>query len=111
MAAGPTHLKVQASKEPGLGQEGAALQAGTGAPGAHLEHHGAGEPAVHPVPGAPRHRAGCPDRAPGARAGQREALGGVAAALLSSAGPWWCLANVLHHWRTRTTYTYDKVEC
>jgi hypothetical protein len=44
------------------------------------------------------------------RFGTREALGGIAAALLSSAGPWWCLANALHRWCTATTYTHDKTE-
>ena len=44
------------------------------------------------------------------RFGTREALGGIAAALLSSVGPWWCLANAVHRWRTGTTYTHDKTE-
>ncbi|MGH3785605.1 MAG: hypothetical protein ACRDRG_03440 [Pseudonocardiaceae bacterium] len=44
------------------------------------------------------------------RFGTREALGGIAAALLSSAGPWWCLVNALHRWCTATTYTHDKTE-
>ncbi|MGH3719621.1 MAG: hypothetical protein ACRDRI_12455 [Pseudonocardiaceae bacterium] len=44
------------------------------------------------------------------RFGTRELLGGIAAALLSSAGPWWCLANAVHRWCTGTTYTHDKTE-
>lgn len=44
------------------------------------------------------------------RFGSREALGGIAAALLSSAGPWWCLANAAHRRCTGTTYTHDKTE-
>ncbi len=44
------------------------------------------------------------------RFGTREALGGIAAALLSSAGPWWCLGNALHRWCTGTTYTHGKTE-
>ena len=44
------------------------------------------------------------------RFGTREALGGIAAALLSSVGPWWCLANALHRWCTGATYSHDKTE-
>ncbi len=44
------------------------------------------------------------------RLGTRETLGGIAAALLSSAGPWWCLVNALHRWCTGTSYTHDKTE-
>ncbi|MGH3854816.1 MAG: hypothetical protein ACRDR6_15235 [Pseudonocardiaceae bacterium] len=44
------------------------------------------------------------------RFGTREVLGGIAAALLSSAGPWWCLTNAVHRWRSGTTYTHDKTE-
>lgn len=44
------------------------------------------------------------------RFGAREALGGIAAALLSSIGPWWCLANALHRWCTGTVYPHHKTE-
>jgi len=44
------------------------------------------------------------------RFGTRELLGGIAAALMSSLGPWWCLANALHRWCTGATYSHDKTE-
>jgi hypothetical protein len=42
--------------------------------------------------------------------GTRQVLGGIAAALMSSVGPWWCLANAVHRWCTAATYSHDKTE-
>ncbi len=44
------------------------------------------------------------------RFGLQEAFGGIAAALLSSAGPWWCLTNAAHRRCTGKTYTHGKTE-
>ena len=44
------------------------------------------------------------------RFGTREGVGGIAAALMSSVGPWWCLANALHRWCTGAAYSHDKTE-
>lgn len=44
------------------------------------------------------------------RFGVQEALGVIGAALLSSLGPWWCLANAVHRWCTGASYSHDKTE-
>ncbi len=44
------------------------------------------------------------------RCGPRELLGGLAACLASSTGPWWCLAQAARTRLTGTRYAHDKTE-
>jgi hypothetical protein len=45
-----------------------------------------------------------------ARCGPRELLGGLAACLVSSVGPWWCVGNAIDRWLTGAQYEHDKTE-
>lgn len=53
-----------------------------------------------------RHHVNQPD----ARFGARELAGGLAACLVSSAGPWWCVGNAIHQYLTGAHYHHDKTE-
>ena len=44
------------------------------------------------------------------RFGIRELAGGLAASLVSSIGPWWCLGNTIRQRITGTRYHHDKTE-